>query len=181
MISLLLALGLGLGQAPEAAPASQEAQATLQSCEMTPAGWVCNYRMPAVILRGVPPGAVVMPEAPAIAVPVPPTVSPSPPPPEITSAEADRQARLIARCADASWLSLCLPGDRREARVLRDAANARAALRGEVTRLLSEDKCDEAVRVALAGADMTLAWEARNFCASAALETNTAGASAARD
>lgn len=163
MISLLLAIGLG--QVPDAAPASQEAQATLQSCEMTPAGWVCNYRMPAVILRGAPPESVIMTDPPAITVPVPSTVSSSPPPPGISPAEADRQARLIARCADASWLSLCLPGDRREARILRDAANARAALRSEVTQLLSENKCDEAVRAALAGADMTLAWEARNFCA----------------
>jgi len=174
MISLLLALGFG--QLPDAAP-SREAQATLQSCEMTAAGWVCNYRMPAVILRGVPEGAVVMTEPPAIAVAVPPTVSPSPPPAAISSVEADRQARLIARCADASWLSLCLPGDRREARALRDAANARAALRGEVTRLLSEKNCDEAVRVALAGADMTLAWEARNFCASDAAAGNAGIAS----
>jgi hypothetical protein len=176
MISLLLVLGLG--QAPVAA-APQETQATLQSCEMTPAGWVCNYRMPAVILRGVPPGAVVMSEAPAIAVPVPPTVSPSPTVPGVTSAEADRQARLIARCADASWLSLCLPGDRREARVLRDAANARAALRGEVTRLLSENRCEEAVKAALAGGDMTLAWEARNFCAPGAVAAASVEAAAA--
>lgn len=169
MISLLLALGLS--QVPDAAPApaaqaTQTAPARLQSCETTPAGWVCNYRMPDVILHGVPAGTVVLSEAPAIAVPVPPTVTP-PPSPEISTAEADRQARLIARCADASWLSLCLPGDRREARILRDAADARAALRAEVTRLLSEDRCDEAVRAALAGADMTLAWEARSFCAQA--------------
>lgn len=162
MISLLLALTLA--QEPGAAAAPQSAPATLQSCEMTPAGWVCNYRMPAVILRGAPPGSVVV-DPPAISVPVPPTVSPSPPPAEISSAEADRQARLIARCADASWMSLCLPGDRREARILRDAANARAALRADVMRLLSENKCDQAVRAALAGADMTLAWEVRNFCA----------------
>ncbi|MGV8929971.1 MAG: hypothetical protein ACOH1E_09465 [Brevundimonas sp.] len=161
MITLLLALGLG--QVPGTATA--EAQATLQSCDMTPAGWVCNYRMPAVILRGVPPESVIMTDPPAIMVPVPPTVSPSVPPPEITTAEADRQARLIARCADASWLSLCLPGDRREAKILQEAAIVRAALRAEVTQLLSEGQCDEAVRVALAGADMTLAWEARNFCA----------------
>ena len=108
-----------------------------------------------------------MTDPPAISVPVPPTVPTLAPPVEISSAEADRQARLIARCADASWLSLCLPDDRREARVLRDAAIVRAALRGEVTRLLSENRCDEAVRVALAGGDMTLAWEVRNmnFCA----------------
>ncbi len=173
MISLLLALSLGqvpTAPAPGVAPAPQEAQtaqATLQSCEMSPAGWVCNYQMPAVILRGVPPGTVVLNEPPAISVPVPPTVSPSAPPARMTTAEADRQARLIARCADASWLSLCLPGDRREARILRDAANARAALRGEVTRLLSESRCEDAVRTALAGGDMTLAWEVRSFCAPA--------------
>ena len=159
MISLLLALSLG--QVPDAAPAPQEARATFESCETTPAGWVCNYRMPAVILRGVPPGTVVLTDPPVISVPVPPTVPTLVPPVEISSAEADRQARLIARCADASWFSLCLPGDRREARILRDAANVRAALRGEVMRLLSENRCDEAVRTALAGADMTLAWEAR--------------------
>lgn len=180
MISLLLTLALApasqAAQVPDAAPASQGAPATLQSCEMTPAGvWVCNYRMPSVILRGAPPESVVLTEPPAISVPVPATVLPSAPPTEITSAEADRQARLIARCADASWYSLCLPGDRREARILRDAANARAELRGQVMQLLSENKCDEAVRAALAGADMTLAWEVRNFCASAPA---TAGAAA---
>ncbi|MDP3801710.1 hypothetical protein [Brevundimonas sp.] len=165
---ILLLLALGLGQAPDAAPASQEARATLQSCEMTPAGWVCNYQMPAVILRGAPPGSVVMTDPPAITVPVPPTVPTLAPPIEISSAEADRQARLIARCADASWFSLCLPDDRREARALRDAANARAALRADVSRLLSEDRCDEAIRAALAGGDMALAVEVRNqnFCAS---------------
>lgn len=168
MISLLLALGLS--QVPDAVPGAQEAQATLQSCEMTPAGWVCHYRMPAVILQGAPPESVTVTDVPAISLPVPPAA----PPPAIGSAETDRQARLIARCADASWLSLCLPGDRREARILRDAANARAALRGEVTRLLSDDQCAEALRTALAGGDMALAWEVRNFCASAAATAGTA-------
>lgn len=163
MISLLFALSLG--QVPAGAPASQEAQAMLQSCEMTPTGWVCHYRMPAVVLQGTPPESVTVTDTPAISLPVPPMA----PPPAVSSAEADRQARLIARCADASWMSLCLPGDRREARILRDAAAAKAALRGEVTRLLSESKCDEAVRTALAGGDMTLAWEARNFCAPPAM------------
>ena len=168
MISLLLAIGLG--QVPDSSPASQEpaqVRAPLQSCESTPEGWVCNYQMPAVILRGVPPGTVVLTEPPLISVPVPPTVSPSGPPVEVTSAEADRQARLIARCADASWLSLCLPDDRREARALRDAAVARAALRREVYQMLSENRCDDAMRTALAGADMALIREVRdlNVCA----------------
>ena len=161
MISLLLAVALG--QVPDAAPAPQEARATLQSCETTAAGWVCNYQMPAVILRPAPPGSVTMTDPPAISVPVPSSVPTLVPPVEISSAEADRQARLIARCADASWLSLCLPDDRREARVLRDAAIARAALRREVYQMLSENRCDEAMRTALAGADMALVWEVRNL------------------
>ena len=180
MISLLLALSLA--QASDAVPAPsgpQEVRAPLQSCEMTPSGWLCSYQMPAVILRGVPPGTVVLTEPPASPVSGPPAVPALLPSVELGSAEADRQARLIARCADASWMSLCLPGDRREARILRDAANARAALRGEVTRLLSQDKCDEAVRAALSGADMTLAWEVRTFCASSAAMTGPATAGTA--
>ncbi len=134
-------------------------------CESTPEGWVC--RMPPVILRPSPSGAVVMTGPPATSAPLPPAMPALVPAAETSSVEADRQARLIARCADASWLSLCLPDDRREARALRDAANVRAALRSDVTRLLSEGKCDEAVRAALTGADMALAWEVRNmnFCA----------------
>lgn len=177
MISLLLALSLG--QAPEAVAAPsepQEVRAPLQSCEMTPAGWLCSYQMPAVILRGVPPGTVVLTEPPANSVSVAPTVPTLLPPVETSSAEANRQARLIARCADASWLSLCLPDDRREARVLRDAAIARAALRDEVSRLLSESRCEEAVRAALAGGDMALASEVRNrnFCAPGPATAGTA-------
>ena len=168
MISLLLAIGLSqVPDAPSVSPDPQEARATLQSCETTPQGWVCNYQMPAVILRSSAPGTVVMTDPPAISVPVPPTVPTLAPPIEINTAEANRQARLIARCADASWLSLCLPDDRREARALRDAAIVRAALRTEVSRLLSESRCDDAVRAALAGGDMALASEVRNrnFCA----------------
>ena len=166
MIALLLALSLG--QTPAGATVPQpplDPQETRMPCESTPEGWVC--RMPPVILRPSPSGAVVMTGPPVISAPLPATVPALVPPAETSSAEADRQARLIARCADASWLSLCLPDDRREARALRDAANVRAALRSDVTRLLSEGKCDEAVRAALAGADMALAWEVRNmnFCA----------------
>jgi len=148
MISLLLVLTAG--------PAIPQDRATLQSCEMTPTGWVCHYQMPSVTVQGVASGTVVLSR--------PPAAPPPSPVPEISTAEADRRARLIARCADASWLSLCLPGDRREARVLQEAATARAALRGEVTRLLSENRCDDAVRAALSGSDLGLATEARAFC-----------------
>ena len=163
MISLLLALGLS--QVPAAPPVSPDPQEVRVPCESTPAGWVC--RMPPVVLRPSPPGSGVTTDPPANSAPVPPSVPTLAPPVEMNTAEANRQARLIARCADASWLSLCLPDDRREARALRDAAIVRAALRSEVSRLLSESRCDEAVRAALAGGDMALASEvrSRNFCA----------------
>lgn len=161
MISLLLALTV--------VPAVQQERVPLQAqaCEMTPTGWVCHYQMPSVTIQGPPAGTVV--------VTGPPPVMPERPTPEISTAEADRQARLIARCADASWLSLCLPGDRREARILQEAANARAALRGEVTRLLSENRCDDAVRAALAGGDLALATEARAFCRSPGAASDAGG------
>ena len=161
MISLLLAIGLG--QTPEGVTVSPppDSQEVRVPCESTPAGWVC--KMPAMILRPSPPGSAVITDAPAISVLVPPTAPTLAPSAEISSAEANRQARLIARCADASWLSLCLPDDRREARALRDAAVVRAALRREVYQLLSENRCDEAMRTALAGADMSLVWEVRNL------------------
>ena len=151
MISLLLALS---GSA-----LLQEEQAKLQSCEMTPSGWVCHYQMPAVTLS---PGVTLTPDS------APPAVAPPLPAPrsEAVEAEAGRQARLIARCADASWRALCLPGDRREARRLRAAADARGALRGEVTRLLSENQCPAAIKAALAGGDLDLARQARDFCKS---------------
>ena len=149
MIALLIALA--------AAPVPEAGQATLQSCEMTSGGWVCHYKMPPVTLVGAADGA-----APVI-VP-PPTLPPAAPIDEVGKAEAVRQAKLIARCAEAAWYAPCLPGERREARRLRDLAAASAALRAKVTGLLSENKCSEAVKVALAGGDMVLAREARAFC-----------------
>jgi hypothetical protein len=81
---------------------------------------------------------------------------------------AEEEALLVLRCADASWLSLCLPGERRRARALKEAADARDARRLEVSRLLSENRCEDAVRTALVGGDMNLAREARAFCAAPA-------------
>ena len=159
MIALLLALA--------AEPAAAESQAALQSCDMTPSGWVCHYQMPSVTLLVSPDG-----KAPVATSPPPPPASPPPaaiippvaPVSEVEKAEAARQARLIANCADANWLSLCLPADRKEARRLRDEMAVRNALRTRVTGLLSENKCDEAVKAALAGGDLPLARETRDFC-----------------
>jgi hypothetical protein len=166
MILTFLALMAGLaqdGQATQSQSQPAQPQAVTATCSMTPEGYVCRF--PALpipdnamaVPMGVGPqmgAALVEPRA----VELVPTRTPE----EI--AEAQRQERLINRCADAPWYSLCLPEDRREARRLRDAAVARAALRGEVTRLLSEEKCVDAVRTALAGGDMDLAREARDFC-----------------
>lgn len=155
MIALLLALA--------AEPAAAESQATLQSCDMTQSGWVCHYQMPSVTLLVSPDGKIPVAGSPPSA---PTTLSfpPAAPVSEVERAEAARQVRLIARCADANWLSLCLPADRREARRLREEMAVHAALRGTVTGLLSENKCDEAVKTALAGGDMALARETRDFC-----------------
>ncbi len=153
----------------------QESQATLQSCVLEAEGWVCRYRVPDTIYRPMteteaaaasPPQSAPLLTAPA----EPPLADPAgitapARADEAADAEAVRQARLMRRCADASWISLCTPGDRREAKALQAAAEARAALRLEVTTLAAQDQCDDAVRVALEGGDLSLAREIRAFCA----------------
>ncbi|WP_339932979.1 hypothetical protein [uncultured Brevundimonas sp.] len=140
----------------------QSEQALLRSCEMTPDGWICVYRIPPI--TAVPErGSAVAEVAPEMGMSVPPSTM-SLPAPSIDPIALE-ESRLIRRCAEASWLSLCTPGERRQARLLRDAANLREALRRDVTRLLSEQQCDAAVRTALRGGDLDLAREARAFCA----------------
>jgi len=53
----------------------------------------------------------------------------------------------------------------RAARSLRDKQDAYLAVRREVTRLLSEDRCDAAVKAALDGGYLALARETRDYCA----------------
>ncbi len=138
---------------------AQEGRATLQSCVLEADGWVCRYRAPEAIYRLQP---VTPLPAPA---PGPPAAPPPEPPRVSADAEAARQARLISRCADAHWLSLCTPDDRREAKALQARAAAREALRREVASLVAKDQCPEAVKVALEGGDFDLAREIRAFCA----------------
>lgn len=171
MIELLLTLIV-------ASPA-QEAQATLQSCQQEEGRWVCRYQMPDVEIVPMaatgPSTIVVGPVSqPPAAIPMPLT----PPAPVDTGVLTDTEARLVTRCAEANWLSLCLPHERREARSLREKAQAYDTLRLEVTRLLSEQKCNDAVRTALAGGSLGLARQAREFCG-AATATAPAGAAAA--
>ncbi|WP_297508816.1 hypothetical protein [uncultured Caulobacter sp.] len=162
----------------------QETRATLQSCETTDKGWVCHYQVPAAtIVRPLegPPATITLPSTSAAPPPAgyqaatapPVDAAPEIPPPSdkpretasIDRRETARQTRLIARCADAKWYSPCLPGERKEARLLRDAAASAAELKGKVTMLLSEKRCDDAVKAALEGGDLALAREAREFCA----------------
>ncbi len=77
----------------------------------------------------------------------------------------EREAQLVARCADAGWMSLCLPDDRREARLLRDKQSAYLAVRREVTRLIGDNRCEAATRSALDGGYLALARETREYCA----------------
>ncbi|MDP1875222.1 hypothetical protein [Phenylobacterium sp.] len=137
---------------------AQEGQATLQSCVFEADGWVCRYRVPEAIYRPQTP----LPAPGPPLTPAPETTQePSGPAPD---AEAARRARLISRCAEANWLSLCTPDDRREAKALKAQAETKAALRLEVTTLAAKDQCPDAVRVALEGGDLDLAREIRAFC-----------------
>jgi hypothetical protein len=170
----MLLLLLALLQTPTVSGAMasappEEAKATLQSCQMTDKGWVCHYQIPSTtIIRPLDSSeaapsvtsAPTLPLTPLPVEPAPPATAPMAAPHD-ADAEHSRQTRLIARCADAKWYSPCLPGERTEAKLLRDAA----ALRGKVTTLLSEQRCDEAVKMALEGGDLPLAREARAFCA----------------
>jgi len=154
MTTLLMALVAG--------SVPQSEQAMLRACEMTPEGWVCVYRIPPI--TAVPErGSTVPDTAPEMRMAAP-ALNPSPVAPA-ADAIALEESRLIRRCAEASWLSLCTPGERRQARLLRDAADSRAALRRTVTGLLGEQQCNAAVRTALLGGDLALAREARAFCA----------------
>ena len=129
---------------------------------------------PSVETETVPPEALVpVPTAPMTSAPVMPAASL----PTELAAEAgpilpidsgvltEREAQLVTRCADAGWMSLCLPDDRRAARTLRDRQDAYQAVRLEVARLVGQQKCDLAVRTALDGGYMGLARETRDYCA----------------
>lgn len=170
---MFTALGFALALFAQAGdpPASEGSQATLQSCELEAEGWVCRYRVPDSFYRAAPaPSLAAAPAPPATEPPLAPVIA-SPPQDEPLAPAADpeavRQAKLIRRCADASWLSLCTPGDRREANALKAAAEAREALRLSVTKLAADGECEQAVRTALEGGDLDLARDIRAFCARA--------------
>ncbi len=132
---------------------AQDNPAVLQSCVFEDTGWVCRYRTEESAVELVPP--TVAPRLPY----------PRSKPEATLTREETRQAKLIRRCADASWMSLCTPGDRKEARELKATAEASAMLRLRVTTLVADGRCPDAVGAALQGGDLALAREIREFCA----------------
>ena len=167
MIALMMVLAAQAAQPGQTG--SQEVRVSPDSCVLEEGRWVCRYQMPA--LEVVPADSRLAPGT--VTISPPPTViaAPTTPPASAGAATAvggvltDSESRLVARCADASWLSLCLPNDRREARALRDKQAAYEAVRLEVTRMLADRRCDDAVREALEAGHLNLAQQARAFCA----------------
>jgi hypothetical protein len=136
-------------------------RATLQGCAMEEGRWVCRYQMPEIrIVEATPQNIVATPAGPA-GLPDFPAADARPD----VGALSERERALVTRCADAGMFSLCLPGDRRRARELRDASTAYEARRKDVTTLLAEGRCDAAVTAALEAGHLNLAREARAFCA----------------
>jgi hypothetical protein len=187
MLSLILAAMI-------AAPAPQAVQATLQSCAMEGGRWVCRYAVPDIEIVPLP-GNDVVADAPAAilgtrsgeapsagevvsppaTVAVPATVANAPERRLITldaGILTEREARLVARCADAPWYAVCLPDDRRAARTLKQKEDAFLAVRAAVTTRLAAQDCDGAVKAALDGGYLELAGQARGFCASPVASTD---------
>ncbi|ADK99498.1 hypothetical protein [Brevundimonas subvibrioides] len=174
MIGLMLALVV----APPA-PAPQAVQATLQSCAMEQDRWVCRYQVPNIEIipfTGDASELELTPRTGPAPSPVPGDTPAGTTPTEVAAAGSEagilteREAGLVARCADAGWMSLCLPDDRRAARSLRDRQVAYQTVQRSVTGLLAEDRCEEAIRAALDGGYLGLAREARAFCAASVAE-----------
>lgn len=120
-------------------------------------------------ITAVPSSTVIERAAPPVSAPVAPVTTAAAEPGPIQPIDAgvltERESQLVSRCADAGWVSLCLPDDRRAARTLRDKQDAYLAVRREVTRLLGDDRCDAAVKAALDGGYLSLARETRDYCA----------------
>lgn len=136
-----------------AALVGQPQAATLESCEFVEDRWVCRYRLPEIELLG-DPSRPPLPAAPGGA--------------DVAGRDPgvlnEAESRLVARCAEAGWLSLCFPAERAEARRLRDEARAYEAARLRVGELIRDGDCDGATAHALGGGYLALARESQAFC-----------------
>ncbi len=179
MLNLLLAAAI-IAPSPVSAP--QAVQAQLQSCAMEGGRWVCRYAVPDIeivplpgadIVADAPAAVLTSPgEAPSAAETQPPaTTGTVPPAPERRTINLDagilteREASLVARCADAPWYAICLPDDRRAARTLKEKQDAFEVVRRAVASRLGEDDCGGAVKAALDGGYLDFAGQVRTFCA----------------
>ena len=78
---------------------------------------------------------------------------------------ADERNAMLRQCARTRWWeTLCTSAEEREGRALLEADARTATLRQSVLDHLSEGRCEEAIRAALSGGDLSLAREARDFC-----------------
>lgn len=155
-IGLILAASLAFQQAQP-----QPQTATLESCEYVDERWVCRYRLPEIqLVDGGTDPATLRP----VPLPVSAPPSESPDPGVLSEAEVE----LVARCAEARWLSLCFPSQRTEARRLRDQARAYEAARQRVGVLIGEGDCQAAFTHALNGGYLGLARESQALCAAPA-------------
>ena len=135
--------------------ATQPQAATLEGCEFVDDRWICRYRLPEIQLLTTPPTS---PEV----LPIPlTTAAPASADPGVLS---PAETELVARCAEAGWLSLCLPPQRTEARRLRDQARAYQEARLQVGALIRDGDCDGALSRALGGGYLSLAREAQGLC-----------------
>lgn len=151
----------------------QPQAATLEGCEFVNERWICRYRLPEIQLLGAEPSA---PPTLPVTVPIPT--------PSTTSAGAsagasvaavttdrgvlsESEASLVARCAEARWYSLCLPGQREEARRLRDEAQAYETARLRIGEMISDGECEAARSHALTAGYFGLAREAQALCVTA--------------
>lgn len=145
----------------------QPVLATFQGCANEGGRVVCRYQMPEIrIVDGAPQNVVAVPAGPTTlpaATATLPAIPVAEARPDVGALTAGERA-LVARCADAGWLALCLPGDRRRAGELRDASLAYEARRKAVTDLLAAGRCDAAVTAALEAGHLNLAREAQAFC-----------------
>ena len=161
--------------------ASQPQAATLEGCEFVEQRWICRYRLPDVQLLTSPPTAPeTVATAPASTIPLSPVTTTA-----VVSADpgvlSEREVALVARCADSTWIALCLPSQRVEARRLRDQAQAYEAARLQVGALLSENECDAARVHALSGGYLGLAREVQALCVESAAPSTTSAATDTTD
>lgn len=166
MLTLLMATAAALTPIQDAQIPSGDtsARATLESCQFENERWVCRYQMPAIAIVPNGPDAAAAgarrePDAPATGEGVE-RAAPALEAEVLTPEEQD----LVLRCAEASWLSLCTPTQRRTARRLKSEAETDALLRQRVGARIGAGDCAGAERTALEAGRLSLAAQVRAYC-----------------